>query len=180
MSDEKIAPDAASRTQHAIDQLGRADKVGVAGGMLGTVGGAAAGAAAAGAVAGAAGATTLLGSTGLASLLGGLVVTTTPVGWVLGVAAAGGMAAYGVAKLVRSGGRNDEIRRQTAGALRERLQRKPTPAPGGESQLREFLGRAVAGGQLSDADAQRTMKLVGSGSLSIHAAISQTLALLTG
>jgi hypothetical protein len=62
------------------------------------------GAAAAGTVASVAGATSIFGLTTAASWLGVGLVSATPVGWILGVAAAGGALAYGVSRLIHDGG----------------------------------------------------------------------------
>ncbi len=56
------------------------------------------------------GASTLFGSTTLASLTGGVFVVSTPIGWVVGTAIAGATVAFGLSKLVKSGGRQDEIK----------------------------------------------------------------------
>ncbi|MBV5330379.1 MAG: hypothetical protein JZU65_22565, partial [Chlorobium sp.] len=82
--------------QNPRDRVGILGELGVTG--LGLV----AGVAASGAVAVAAGAATLAGSTTLASILGGIFVTTTPVGWIIGTAVAGGALAYSAGQLVRS------------------------------------------------------------------------------
>lgn len=75
--------------------------------ILGDVGitviGAGLGAAAAGTVATAVGVTSILGVTSVAGWLGLTVVAATPVGWVLGGAAAAGAAAYTVSRLIRNG-----------------------------------------------------------------------------
>lgn len=75
--------------------------------MLGDVGitaiGAGLGAAAAGTAAAAAGATSIFGVTSAAAWLGMSVVAATPVGWIVGGAAATGAAAYTVSRLIRNG-----------------------------------------------------------------------------
>ena len=38
-------------------------------------------------------------------------MTTTPVGWVVGSVIVGGAVGYGVAKLVRSGGKSDAVKK---------------------------------------------------------------------
>lgn len=97
------------------------DRVGILG-ELGVAGlGITAGAALSGTVAGVAGATTLAGSTALASILGGVFVTTTPIGWVVGAAAAGGAIAYAASNLVRSGGKCDAIKKITIRELEQRI-----------------------------------------------------------
>lgn len=79
------------------------DKVRVLGDVGISVVGAGLGAAAAGTLAAAAGATSILGVTSAAGALGVTVVAATPVGWVLGSAAAAGAAAYGVSRLIKNG-----------------------------------------------------------------------------
>lgn len=95
---------------------------GVAGEHLAAIGGVVGGIAVAGTVAGTAGATTLLGSGALASALGGVFVTTTPVGWVVGSAALLGAAGYGIAKMIRSGSSQDQMRKEVILRLRQRLE----------------------------------------------------------
>jgi len=73
--------------------------------------GIASGAATASSIASAAGATTLCSSTLLASALGGIFITTTPVGWVVGSAAAAGIIGFGVARWAMSGGKEDQKRK---------------------------------------------------------------------
>lgn len=87
-----------------------ADRVGTVGRGITAGLGALGGAAASGTVASACGASTLLGSSTLASLLGGIFVTTTPVGWVVGTAAAGAAVCYGAGRLISSGARADAER----------------------------------------------------------------------
>ena len=94
-------------------------------GTLGTIGvvatGAGAGALGATGVASAFGLSTLLGSTTLASLAGGVFVVSNPVGWALGTATAGAAAAYGISKLVSSGGKHDEKKQADIKALRNKI-----------------------------------------------------------
>ena len=86
-------------------------------GTLGTLGvvatGAGAGALGATGLASAFGISTLLGSTTLASVAGGIFIVSNPLGWALGTATAGAAAAYGISRLVNSGGKHDE-KKQTA------------------------------------------------------------------
>ena len=72
-----------------------------------TVVGVGLGAAAAGTVAAAVGATSIFGVTSVAGWLGLTVVAATPVGWVLGGAAAAGAVAYTVSRLIRNGGMSE-------------------------------------------------------------------------
>ncbi|WP_262966766.1 hypothetical protein [Methylobacter psychrophilus] len=59
-----------------------------------------------------AGATTLLGSASLANVLGGLLVLTTPAGWIVGGIILGRSVGLAVFRLSHSGGINDERRQQ--------------------------------------------------------------------
>ncbi|MDD2719938.1 MAG: hypothetical protein PHH47_01350 [Gallionella sp.] len=80
------------------------DRVGILGQGGITVLGAGLGAAAAGTAASAMGATSIFGLTAAAKVVGVTLVSGTPIGWVLGLGAIGGAAAYGISKLVHSGG----------------------------------------------------------------------------
>lgn len=89
-----------------IDELEKSpqDKGRILGDVGITIIGAGLGAAAAGTLATAAGVTSIFGVTSVAGWLGLTVVAVTPVGWLLGGAAAAGAAAYTVSRLIRSGG----------------------------------------------------------------------------
>ncbi len=84
-----------------------------------TVVGTGLGVAAASSAAAAVGATTILGSTALGSALGGIFVAATPVGWVLGSAAAAGAAAYTVSRLIRNGGMSEGKKAELLNRYRE-------------------------------------------------------------
>jgi len=100
------------------DRVGTLGEFGVAG--IGVT----AGGAASGKIAALFGANTLLGSSTLAKLLGGIFVTTTPVGWIVGCAIGGGALAYGVSKLVRSGGKSDAKREMNIRELTDLIAKK--------------------------------------------------------
>jgi hypothetical protein len=106
-----------------IDELQRSpdDRVRILGeagfGMVGV----GLGAAAAGAVAGIAGVTSIPVLTTAAGWLGVTAVAATPVGWVIGVAAAGGALAYGGLRLVRNGAMAEGRKQELLVAYRERL-----------------------------------------------------------
>lgn len=160
--------------ERALKSLEGKDRLGTAGEVAGVAGGTAAGVAAAGAVAGALGGTTLLGSSTLASVLGGVLVTTTPVGWVVGCAALGGAAAYAVSKVIRSGGRQDEIRRRLAKAIVRR--RVPTDTPDAAQITEAFhkeLKEARKVGALAASDATRMRRVVSQGHLPVEVALRQ-------
>lgn len=167
------ASQAAGDVEQAIEKLKGNDRVGSAGQVLATAGGAAAGASAAGAVAAAAGASTLLGSTTLAGVLGGVFVTTTPIGWVVGAAAVGAAVAYGVSELVRSGGHNDRVRKEIVERLSQRLRniRSGKAQPSDLEELRRGMAGAIAGGQLSAEQATRLVDLVEARKLDVKIAL---------
>ena len=97
------------------------DRVGILG-ELGVTGiGLTAGVAVSGSIAAAAGAATIAGSTTIASILGGVFVTTTPIGWVVGTAIAGGTLAYSAVKLIRSGSRCDKFKEVNIYDIEQRI-----------------------------------------------------------
>lgn len=102
-----------------LEKKGR-DGFGLLGDGMITALGVAGGALSAGAIAGAAGATTTVFTT-VASWVGITAVAATPVGWVAGCAAAGGGLAYGISRLVRSGGKHDEKRARLGEAIRQKI-----------------------------------------------------------
>jgi hypothetical protein len=163
--------------ESAISKLNKSDKIGRASELLSVVGGAAAGASAAGAVASAAGATTLLGSTSLAGALGGIFVASTPVGWVAGCVLAGGAAAYGMSRMIKSGGMNDQIRTEMVGRLSTRLKglldRSEAAATPVTEAFREYVDLAVADKTISTEQAHRIVALVESGKLERDLAIER-------
>jgi len=101
--------------QSSADKIGTLGKIGV------SATGAGVGAMGAGSIASLFGATTILGSSTLASIVGGVLVTTTPIGWVLGSAAVGTVAAYSISKLVSSGAANDERKKSTIMELKKEI-----------------------------------------------------------
>jgi hypothetical protein len=164
----------------AIDKLRGRDRLGNASQMLTTAGGAAAGASAAGALAATAGASTLLGSTTLASAIGGVLVVSTPVGWVVGCAFIGAATAYGVSKLVRSGGRNDRVREEIIDRLLKRLkdiETKKPPLASTMTQLRDHIAAAIRNETLTNEQANRMLDLIEAGKLSVEIALERILAL---
>ena len=159
--------------QYAIHKLKGRDRVGQLGEGMGTAGGAIAGASAAGVIASTAGASTLLGSTTLAGALGGVFVTTTPIGWVIGSAALAGAAGYGIAKMIRSGSRQDKVREEIIERLRQRL--GAIRGKRGEQvaldELRLLLPTVIKSGLVSEGQAERMITLVKSGALSAEIAL---------
>lgn len=172
----KDEPHSAEDIEAAISKLSETDRVGSAGELLSVVGGAAAGASAAGAVASVAGATTLLGSTTLAGVLGGFAVVSTPVGWIAGCVLAGGAAAYGLSKMLKSGERNDQIRTEMIERLTVRLRdlmQQPEAEVPSAAAFREYVDLALADNTISTEQAHRIVALVESGKLDPCVAIER-------
>lgn len=153
--------------EKAIIKLKGKDRVGSAGQILTVVGGAAGGGAAAGSIAAAAGATTLLGSTSLAGVLGGVFVAVTPVGWIAGCTIAGAAAAYGLSKIIKSGGRNDRVREELIAKLLKKLTECNVKSSGPlvMAELQQCLAQVIREGKLSEDDASRLVNLVELGKL---------------
>ena len=168
----------------ALDKLEGKNAVGRTGELLSSAGGAAAGAAAAGTIASAAGATTLLGSTTLAGALGGIFVAATPIGWIVGFTAAGGVVAFGIAKMIRSGTRQDEIRANLRVAIKRKVEEIDSAAKPPAVQKYLFqrlelkLAEAVKRGVLPDETSQRILLLVAKNKLSVDMALDRTSRLL--
>lgn len=116
---------AVSRKQilRMIDELETSpnDKMRILGESGITLVGAGLGAASAATLAGAAGATTVLGSTTLAGALP-FVAAATPVGWVIGSAAAAGFMVFAIARLIRGGGLAEGRKYELLSHYREREQ----------------------------------------------------------
>lgn len=169
----------AMQFEKAIRKLKRPDKFGVVGRFLGTGSGAAGGAAAASALASAAGVTTLLGSTTLANVLGGVLVTTTPVGWVVGCGIAGGLAGYGIAKLIKSGGKQDHIRQEIIKGLQKKLDalQSNEAKQCNRGDLKTALSDALKNNLISDEQAERLVKLVAGRKLNDRVVLERLLAI---
>jgi len=170
---------AAMDVEEAINKLQGGDRVGHAGQAILTIAGGVSGVAASGAMASAAGASTLLGSTSLAGALGGVFVTATPVGWVVGAAIAGSATAYGVSKLVRSGGRQDRLRQEISNRLSKRLSalRSKSTQLSALEQLKHSIAQAIENGHLSSNQAQRMLRLVENGKLDTELAMTRVTSL---
>ncbi len=176
VADPKVEQSDVERdTQYAIDKLSSQDRVGVAGERLAALGGAVGGIAVAGTVAGAAGATTLLGSGALASALGGVLVTTTPVGWVIGSAALMGAAGYGIAKMIRSGSAQDQVRKEVRQRLSLRLEaiKAEKVAPDCKAELSQLIALTLEASAITEEAASRMVSLVEAGTLKPELALER-------
>jgi hypothetical protein len=184
----KVNNETESTNSHSVEELEKAiknlegkDRVGSTGQVLTTVGGAAAGGVAAGSIAAVAGASTLLGSTTLASALGGIFVVATPVGWIAGCTIAGAAAAYGLSKMLKSGGRNDRVREELIAKIQKKL--NASNMKSSESvvieELQQSLSQGIREGKLSEDDASRLVNLVELGKLNADVALLRVKDLIT-
>lgn len=176
-----VSTDDKGTIKKAISKLEGKDKVGLVGEGLATIGGAAAGAAAAGTVASAAGASTLLGSTTLASALGGVFVTSTPIGWVIGSVAIAGAAGYGIAKLVRSGTKQDQVREDLLRKFEARLAAMQTSQETSSpiDQINQILPQLITQQLISEVQAERMVSLIENGNLQANIALDRLSLLAT-
>ncbi len=176
-SAEIIIPqkESAEELGEVIEKLKGKDKVGLIGEVLAATGGGAAGAAAAGTIASAAGASTIFGSASLASVLGGTLVASTPVGWVVGSVVVAGAAGYGIAKLVRSGSRQDQIREQLIKRFEARLDQleKSGVVDSEIQELNALLFVVIKKGIISVEQADRMRCLVEKGTLRVEIALER-------
>jgi hypothetical protein len=130
-------------------QMNPSDQVRILGDLGISVVGAGLGAAAAGTVAAIAGATSIPVLTTAASWIGLSALAATPIGWTIGIAAAGGALAYGVSRLIHDGGlsegRKNELLQEYQDRLREIQfkERAETVTPSDRNQfftsLRELI-----------------------------------------
>ena len=104
------------------------DRIGILGSLGATGLGATAGAAASGSIAAIFGATTLLGSSTLGTALGAALITTTPVGWVIGSAAAAAAIGYGVSRLIWNGAGAQVIKEMNMKELQEEIEKRKAAA----------------------------------------------------
>jgi hypothetical protein len=171
--------DESDKLVNAIRKLKGKDKVGVAGESLSAVGGAAAGVAASGAIASAAGASTLFGSTTLASTLGGIFVTTTPVGWVIGSAFVAGAAGYGISRIIRSGSKQDQLRKEMVERLNERLRaiQSKNEGDGILVELNQVLTVTVVAGVISEERADKMLMFIEKGTMAPEVALERVKAI---
>lgn len=179
LSAESPAASEQRKLAKAIDVLSKRDKLGLTAEGAAAAGGVASGVAASGAIAGLAGASTLLGSSTLGSLLGGVFVTTTPLGWVIGSAAACGALGYGIAKLVRSGAKQDQVRKELVQSLSARLAEVASQSTNQQVllELGQILALLVAAGEVTELDSQKLVSHVEKGSLQPEIALKRIKAL---
>jgi hypothetical protein len=119
-SDKKVTK---KQLLKVIDELQKSpdDRVRILGDLGISAVGVGLGAAAAGTMATIAGVSSIPVVTTAASWLGVSAVAATPIGWILGIAAAGGALAYGISRLIRDGGMSEGRKRELLQVYQERL-----------------------------------------------------------
>lgn len=149
-----------------------------------TLVGAGLGAAAAGTVAAAVGVTSIPVITGAAALISVSATASTPVGWVIGVAAVGAAAAYGVSRLIRGGGlaegRKAElltVYREQARAMEER-ERTGTITPEDRIRFIVSLRELIQRNEIPPQTAIRLIEQVEQGRISLSGAMHMIQAIL--
>jgi len=154
-----------------VDKLKGQDRIGLSGRLLATAGGAVGG----GFVGAGLGASTVT--------IGSVVLGfASPVGWVIGGVALGGLGAYAVGKAVHSGGKSDQIRadflRRYAAAKTKVTAKKTAGAHAAD--LEALIAAAVERGALAGPMADRIRAAVASGKMSHAVAMSRVKDVLAG
>jgi len=162
---------------NALEKLKGRDKVGVAGQALGIGLSAAAGVTASSTAAGLAGASTLLGSSTLGAALGGVFVAATPIGWVIGCAAAAGAVGYGITSLVRSGAEQDSTRADLRKSIANKHSQKHQRANTRNDEFISLLQVKLKRGLISQVQSQALLKMVNDNELDVNLAITRLSAL---
>lgn len=154
-----------------LDKLQGSDRIGVAGKAISTALAASGGAAASGVIASVAGASTILGSSTIGSLLGGVLVASTPVGWVIGTAVAAGAVGFALTKLVSSGTKQDVARERHRQMIDEKLHNLYDSRDLKYDDFSAKLTSALQKKIISRENAQKLFKLVNSGQMPLRVAI---------
>ena len=170
-----MSPVPTSSTDEDIAKLDSRDRVGVAGEILAALVGVAGGTATAGTLAAAAGVTTIPVLTSAAGWFGIAVFSATPVGWIAGAGLAGGLVVFGVGKIIRSGGTQDQIRKDLIGRLRRKTAARDVYAPAilDPKALSSAVDAALVQGVIEQAMADRIVSLVAKGKLDPDLAIKR-------
>jgi uncharacterized tellurite resistance protein B-like protein len=163
----------------ASDKLEKStnDKVGIVGDIGVAATGATAGILGASAVASFFGASTIFGSTTLAGLAGGVLVTATPIGWVLGTAVAGTAVAVALSRLVRNGEKNDERKKRAIAGIKSEIASYDSAhlkdkAEKGIAKLTEIFALLVENNLIEKSDADDILQGVEGGQIDIDVAFS--------
>lgn len=172
--DEKIA-----------GELEKSDRVGDASEALQTLLGGGLAFAASGYIAAATGLTTIPILTTVGGWVGLTILSATPLPWVIGATLAGALVVNFIGKLIRSGGRNDQIGWDIAERLRNNLSKRniqePTICtkirPDNIDALRDELKIALEKKLIEKTQAERLALLVSQGKLNVDIAIRRIRAI---
>ncbi|MBK6348450.1 MAG: hypothetical protein IPF50_00915 [Proteobacteria bacterium] len=113
----------------------------------------------------------------------GITVAATPIGWVIGSAALAGGAAYGIAGLVRGGGKYDTLKELSIRELEQRIEqlsRASKRSLGREPKMKNLISSLqllVANGRLSQDETTDLLAAVEKGHVTINVAFEQIKAL---
>lgn len=156
-------------------ELERPDKGGQFGQVIAIIGGITGGSAVALPLATIAGANTIPVLTTAASFFGVSVLSTTPIGWILGAALAGSMVSCSIVKLIRSGGESDLIRKEIVSRLSKRLIDKKLPPLSilDANKIFSVIDKAVADKKIDHEMAGKLKNLILQGRLNHELAIER-------
>ena len=167
-------------------QTNPSDRVRILGELGVSVVGAGLGAAAAGTVAAIAGATSIPVLTSTLSWVGVTALAATPVGWTIGAAAAGGALAYGVSRLIRSGGLSEGRKLELLQVYQDRVreiehkERLVTIVPSDRNLFITSLRELIEKDGITPKKAFQLIEAVERGSMPISQAYSLVAAILRG
>ena len=159
----------------ALQKLKGRDRIGVLSELLGLSTGAGGGVLVGGPVAGLLGAKTIFGSAFLGQALGGIFVATTPVHIPIICAIGSGGLVYGIVKLARSGGKNDEIRKQEKNKIEAKLNKNKNIRTY-KKKYSEFitkLQKAIKKNKIDQQVSNQLIEYVEKGYLSVNIAINR-------
>jgi hypothetical protein len=170
----------------AIDELqtNPNDRIRILGDLGISVVGAGLGAAAAGTVAAIVGTTSIPILTTAASWVGVSALAATPIGWTIGIAAAGGALAYGVSRLIRNGGLSEGRKSELLQVYQDRLrkmqlkERAETITPSDRNQFITSLRELIEKDAIPPKDAFRLIEMVERGAMPISEAYNLASAIL--
>ncbi|MDP2829483.1 MAG: hypothetical protein Q8O37_12855 [Sulfuricellaceae bacterium] len=168
-----MTPNSENSDQEFIRKLKQSDKVGDAGEILTVLAGVAGGAAAAGTLATAAGVTAVPFLTSAFGYFGIIFLTATPVGWIAGLGIAGGFIMLAIGKLIRSAGKQDQIRQDIIARLNKKLKARPAGSlvVFDPRLLKDAIDALLRQGMIEPDQAERIVGLVVAGKLDIHTAM---------
>ena len=174
-----MTPNSKNSDQECIRKLEQSDKVGDAGEILTVLAGVAGGTAAAGTLATAAGVTAVPFFTSAFSHFGIVFLTATPVGWIAGLGMAVGLGMFAIGKLIRSAGKQDQIRQDIVARLNKKLKVRPAGSlvVFDPRLLHDAIDPLLRQGMIEPVQAKRIVDLVVAGRLDINTAMDRLKAI---